>query len=147
VSGEISVAAPADLDAATLYALLKVRVDVFVVEQVCPYPELDDRDLEPGTRHIWIDGDDGPIAYLRILDDGDVARIGRVLVTKHARGSGIAGSLMRRAFEVIGPRASVLDAQSYLQSWYERFDYVVTGPEFIEDGIPHTPMRREARED
>ena len=92
MSGEISVAAPADLDVATLYALLKVRVDVFVVEQECPYPELDDRDLEPGTRHLWVDGDGGPVAYLRILDDGDAARIGRVLVDQAGTGIGRRGT-------------------------------------------------------
>jgi ElaA protein len=49
---------------------------------------------------------------------------------------------MERAIEDIGARVSVLDAQTYLQEWYERFGYVVTGPEFLDDGIPHVPMRR-----
>ena len=53
-----------DLDAATLYALLKLRVDVFVVEQDCPYPDLDGRDTEPGTRHLWYEVDRKPVAYL-----------------------------------------------------------------------------------
>lgn len=140
----IKVAAPSDLDVPTLYALLEVRVNVFVVEQECPYPELDGRDLEPGTRHAWVDAGDGPVGYLRILDDGDVARIGRVLVTAEERGSGVARQLMDAALAEIGERPSVLDAQSYLESWYSRLGYVRTGDEFVEDGIPHVPMRREA---
>lgn len=80
------VAAPAELDVPTLYALLKARMDVFVVEQECPYPDIDGRDLEPGTRHVWADPPDGPLAYLRIVDDDGVPRIGRVLVTAAARG-------------------------------------------------------------
>jgi ElaA protein len=139
---QIKVSAPGDLDVATAYSLLKLRVDVFVVEQECAYPELDGRDLEPGTRHVWMDSDAGPVAYLRILDDGDAARIGRVLVTKQARGSGVAARLMDVALDVIGDRPSVLDAQSYLRGWYERFGYSATGEEFLEDGIPHVPMRR-----
>ena len=58
------VAAFSELDAATLYGLLRLRVDVFVVEQKCAYPELDGRDDEPDTRHLWIpDGDGTPLAY------------------------------------------------------------------------------------
>src|SRR5690606_7197202 len=77
----LHVAAFADLDAATLYALLRLRVDVFVVEQRCPYPELDGRDTEPATRHLWLELSRTPVAYLRILAEPDgAARIGRVVV-------------------------------------------------------------------
>lgn len=132
-----------DLDAATAYRLWKLRVDVFVVEQKCPYPELDGRDDEVGTRHLWIAGDAGPIAYLRILDDGDEARIGRVCVAASYRGGGLAAELMEAALAEIGPRSSVLDAQAHLAGWYERFGYAATGPEFLDDGIPHVPMLRD----
>ncbi|WP_290866729.1 GNAT family N-acetyltransferase [Hamadaea sp.] len=136
----------AELDAATLYRLLKLRVDVFVVEQECAYPELDGRDPEPGTRHVWAADDAGDIlAYLRILDDGDELRIGRVVTSPKARGRGLGGRLMERALEIVGDRPSVLDAQSHLSRFYERFGYASAGPEFVEDGIPHTPMRRAAR--
>src|SRR5206468_3009924 len=95
----------ADLDTETLYALLKLRVDVFVVEQECPYPELDGRDAEPGTRHVWLDEDGEVVAYLRILLDADgVDRIGRVCTAKTARGGGRAGALMRAALDAIGDR-------------------------------------------
>ncbi|MCY1140215.1 GNAT family N-acetyltransferase [Actinoplanes sp. Pm04-4] len=132
-----------DLDTTTLYALLKLRSDVFVVEQECVYADLDGRDDEPGTRHLWFTRHGEVRAYVRILDDGDVQRIGRVVTAKSARGAGLAGRLIEEALTVIGHRPAVLDAQSYLVEFYSRYGFEPTGPEFIEDGIPHTPMRRE----
>lgn len=135
----------ADLDTATLYALLKLRIDVFVVEQECAYPELDGRDTEPATRHLWLEDDHGPAAYLRILTDpDDVARIGRVVVRADARGRRLAGQLMAAALTEVGDRATVLSAQAHLADFYRRFGFVPTGPEFLEDGIPHLPMTRPA---
>ncbi|WP_020521791.1 GNAT family N-acetyltransferase [Catelliglobosispora koreensis] len=137
----------ADLDARTLYGLLKLRTDVFVVEQQCAYPELDGRDLEEGTRHLWFERDRTPIAYLRILTDyeenGPVARIGRVVTAKDARGLGLAGKLMVAALAASGDRPIVLEAQSEVAGFYERYGFHATGPEYLDDGIPHIPMRRE----
>jgi len=134
-----------ELDAATLYALLRLRVDVFVVEQQCAYPELDGRDLQPGTRHLWYERDRVPVAYLRILDhSGPVARIGRVVTAKDSRGLGLANQLMAAALAVIGNIPIALDAQSNVVSLYERYGFRPTGPEFVEDGIAHIPMRRDA---
>jgi ElaA protein len=143
---DVRVAGFAELDALTAYRLWQLRESVFVVEQECAYQELDGRDIEPGTRHLWVEGDapaDGPVGYLRVLDDGDHARIGRVLVTPSHRGRGVSGALMRAALDVIGERASVLSAQTPLAGWYATFGYVPDGDPFVEDGIPHTPMRRE----
>ena len=136
----------ADLDARTLYDLLRLRIDVFVVEQECPYPELDGRDVEPDTQHLWLswDPDGAPVAYLRLLTDpGGVRRIGRVAVAKTARGQGYADRLMTEALTLVGASPCVLDAQSYLVAFYQRHGFTVTGPEYVEDGIPHHPMRRE----
>ncbi|MEV4760334.1 GNAT family N-acetyltransferase [Micromonospora sp. NPDC049559] len=142
---EFHIAFFADLDARTLHDLLRLRIEVFVVEQECPYPELDGRDVEPGTRHLWLSRGGEPLAYLRILSDpGGVERIGRVLVAKQARGDGLAGRLMSEALAVVGNRVCVLEAQSYLADFYARYGFVVTGPEYVEDGIPHLPMRRES---
>lgn len=142
---EVRVSSFDELDGHTAYRLWQLRETVFVVEQSCPYPELDGRDLEPTTRHVWVEHEGAPIAYLRVLEDSGVARIGRVLVARPWRGNGLAEVLMRRALEQVGPRTSVLDAQSYLASWYVRFGYAPTGPEFFEAGVAHLPMRREAR--
>lgn len=133
-----------ELDAATLYALLRLRVDVFVVEQQCPYPELDGRDTEPTTRHLWLGpAATQPLSYLRILAEPDgVARIGRVCTAAHARSGGLTRRLMSAALERIGEQPCVLDAQSYLVEFYQSFGFSPDGPEFLEDGIPHVPMRR-----
>lgn len=137
------VAAFGDLDPYTLYALLRLRVDVFVVEQVCPYPELDGRDTEPGTRHLWLAGDSGaPVAYLRILQEPGGVRIGRVVTAPEARGGGLAGRLMETALEVAGDRTVRLEAQTGARGLYARYGFTVDGPEYVEDGIPHVPMVR-----
>ena len=142
VTDDLHVAAFDELDARTAYALWRVRESVFVVEQECPYQELDGRDTEPGTRHVWTTDGGEVTGYLRVLADGDVARVGRVLVVRGHRGSGLSGRLVAAALEVVAERESVLDAQSPLADWYAGFGYVVDGPEFVEDGIPHVPMRR-----
>jgi ElaA protein len=132
-----------ELDARTLHDLLRLRIDVFVVEQKCPYPEVDGRDIESGTRHVWSADAVGPTAYLRILDEGETRRIGRVCTRPDARGAGLAARLMQVALESTAGWSVVLDAQSQLTTWYERFGFHVEGPEFVEDGIPHRPMRRD----
>jgi ElaA protein len=130
------------LDPYAVYGICKIRQDVFVVEQQCPYPDLDARDLDPGTRHVLLMSDDALLGYARVLDDEDVWRIGRVLLAPSARGRGWADHLMSTALEVSTGRDVVLDAQSPLAGWYATFGFAVDGPEFLEDGIPHTPMRR-----
>src|SRR5690606_26333996 len=105
----LHVATFADLDPATLYALLRLRVDTFVVEQSCPYPELDGRDTEPAAHHLWLEHDGTPVAYLRLLAEPDgTARVGRVVVAPAYRGRGYAGRLLEAAHARVGPRPCVL---------------------------------------
>jgi len=131
-----------ELDAATFHDLVRLRVDVFVAEQECPYPELDGRDIEASTRHVWIDGGTGPISYLRVVaEPGGNCRIGRVVTQADARGNGLAGVLLDHVHTTT-PGLLALDAQTYLVSWYATLGYVPTGPEFVEDGISHVPMAR-----
>jgi ElaA protein len=136
-----------DLDAVTLYRILRLRIDVFVVEQQCPYPELDGRDLEPSAVQLWVPSSDGSVlATLRLLRDADAtARIGRVATAVAARGRGLAALLMGRALELAADADVVLDAQTYLHDWYARFGFVRDGADYVEDGIPHVPMRRRRR--
>ncbi|WP_129338080.1 GNAT family N-acetyltransferase [Cellulomonas endophytica] len=139
----------ADLPPATLYALLRLRVDVFVVEQACAYPELDGRDLEPGAELLWAEEDGAVLGTLRVLHDPDGAlRIGRVATAAAARSRGVAAALMAAALERcadLDPGADVvLGAQAHLSGWYGRFGFVESGPRYDEDGIPHVPMRRAA---
>jgi ElaA protein len=134
----------AELTPAELYGILRLRVDVFVVEQTCPYPELDGRDAEPGTVHLWYADDEGTtLATIRVLENGDDRAIGRVATAVGARGRGLSAELIRRGIELCGGRTIDIGAQAYLESWYERFGFVRSGPDYLEDGIPHLPMRRE----
>ncbi|HEU4811703.1 MAG TPA: GNAT family N-acetyltransferase [Nocardioides sp.] len=142
----IRVLAFDELDARTAYDVWRLRQDVFVVEQACPYPDLDGRDPEPGTRHVLLTEDAALVGYLRLLDDGDRLRIGRVVLAPEVRGRGLADGLMTAALEACADREVVLDAQSPLRDWYAGFGFAVSGPEFLEDGIPHLPMRRQASE-
>ena len=133
----------------TLYRILWLRVTVFVVEQEAAYPEIDGRDIEPDAELFWAEDDGAVLATLRVLHDGDAARIGRVATTASARGRGIAAALMERAVVRCEERwpqhPIVLDAQQHLGPWYARFGFEVSGDAFSEDGIPHIPMRRVPR--
>ena len=132
------------LDSRMAYDLWRLRQDVFVVEQDCPYPDLDGRDLEEATRHVVLLEEEAVTGCLRVLDDGKWARIGRVAVARFARGRGLAGLLMDEALDVCGTREVRLDAQTGLTAFYVGYGFEVTGPEFDEDGIMHVPMRRPA---
>ena len=133
-----------DLDSAVAYAAWRLRQQVFVVEQQCPYPDLDGRDLEAGTRHVLLQDDDSDalLGYARVLDDDPLWRIGRVVLAPSARGRGLADVVMRTALSVASARIVVLDAQAPLAGWYASFGFEVSGPEFLEDGIPHLPMTK-----
>lgn len=132
-----------DLDAATLYELLRLRVDVFVVEQACPYPELDGRDLQSSTRHFWLEEPGGEVvSTLRLMEEDSAFRIGRVCTRVSERGRGHTTRLMRAALDDVGDSTCRLSAQSYLAGMYARHGFAVEGDEFVEDGIPHLPMVR-----
>ena len=128
-----------------LYDLLAARVAVFVVEQNCPYQELDGRDLE--AWHLFARDSRGQIAAcLRVMkEDENTARIGRVITAMPHRGTGLGGELLCRgvqvAWEQTGARRIVLDAQTYAQGYYGKAGFHRTQrPEFLEDGIPHVEM-------
>jgi ElaA protein len=134
----------AELTPYEVYGLCRLRVDVFVVEQQCPYPELDGRDVEPSTVHVWFEDDDGTVAAcIRVLSDGDTRAIGRVATAPAYRGRGLAARLMEVGMETCAGFPITLGAQAYLEDWYGRFGFVTSGPGYVEDGIPHVPMRRE----
>ena len=133
----------AELTPFEVYALCRLRVDVFVVEQECPYPELDGRDVEPATVHLWFDVAGEVAATIRLLDNGDTRAIGRVATAPGFRGAGLAARLMEEGIALAGNVPVTLGAQAHLESWYERFGFRRSGEGYVEDGIPHVPMRRE----
>ncbi|GAA4389432.1 GNAT family N-acetyltransferase [Tsukamurella soli] len=139
----------ADLDAVTLYALLRLRSEVFVVEQASPYLDPDGRDLLPATRHLWIGEEGRIVATARLLEHdepgGPVFQIGRLCVARSARGRGDGARLLVAALAEVGDRPCRLEAQTYLVAMYARFGFERAGAEYMEDGIPHVPMLRRGR--
>jgi ElaA protein len=133
----------AELTPFELYDLCRLRVDVFVVEQECPYPELDGRDTEATTVHLWFEEDGAVLATIRVLDDGGTRAIGRVATAATARGRGLAARLMEEGIALCADFPITLGAQAYLEGWYERFGFRRSGEGYVEDGIPHVPMRRD----
>ncbi|MCB0907903.1 MAG: GNAT family N-acetyltransferase [Nocardioidaceae bacterium] len=131
-----------ELDPRTAYDLWRLRQQVFIIEQQSPYPDLDGRDLEPATRHFLLDVAGELVGCVRLLDDGDALRIGRVVVAAGWRGRGLADRLMRAVMAEVGDRAAVLDAQVGLTNWYAAYGFEISGPEFDEDGVAHRPMAR-----
>ena len=136
-----------DLDAQALYELLKLRVEVFVVEQAIPYPELDGRDLLAETRHFWLERPDGEvICTLRLMEEhagGEkVFRIGRLCTKRSARGQGHTSRLLRAALAEVGDYPCRINAQTYLADMYSQFGFVRDGDDFLDDGVPHVPMLR-----
>ncbi len=129
-----------------LHDMIKARIDVFVVEQNCPYPEVDGYD--PEADHLWLEDQNGQIiAYCRIFLSGvkyNEASIGRILVLKEMRGKGYAKELMTRALNVIkgqyGEKAVKIQAQEYLLDFYGSFGFQGITETYLEDGIPHVDM-------
>ena len=143
---ELTVKRFDELDIFELYEILKLRVDVFVVEQNCPYPELDEKDKS--AWHVYFREDGEIIAYLRVLDPGvsfDTAAIGRVISAR--RRCGLGTKLMREGIRVARERMNTnavkIEAQTYARSFYEQLGFVQTSEEFLEDGIPHIEMTLE----
>lgn len=139
-------ATSAEISAAELHAALRLRSDVFIIEQACAYTDIDGRDLEPGTTHLWLATDDGSIAsYVRVLTEPEGGhRIGRVVTDPAHRGRRLAARLIDHVL-TFAERPVVLDAQSHLVAVYARHGFEPSGAEFVEDGIPHTPMRLDDR--
>jgi len=134
-----------------LYDLLKLRVDVFVVEQNCPYPELDEKDRHPDTLHLsGRNKDNGKLqAYLRILPPGlsfKETSFGRVVVVKESRKKGISNSMITEALKIIAAAWSAnkirIGAQTYLKRFYESHGFKAVSSEYLEDGIAHIDMLR-----
>jgi ElaA protein len=146
VAYSVDVRKMEEFSAVDLYAMLKLRVDVFVVEQHCPYPELDGNDID--------------CLHLRLLDGEELLacarlwrptpehhpRIGRVAVSPNHRGKRLGDALMREAIAEVGklyPGEPIeISAQSHLQKFYGSLGFEVISAEYLEDDIPHVDMLR-----
>ncbi|MFY1841155.1 GNAT family N-acetyltransferase [Achromobacter xylosoxidans] len=137
----------AELTLAELYAVLRLRSEIFVVEQNCVFLDMDGKDLLGQTEHLMAWENGKLLAYCRLLEpalnDGQ-AVIGRVITAPAARGTGLGHELMRRAKDEVArlwPGAPVyLGAQARLKGYYGGHGFVPVTDEYIEDGIPHVGM-------
>ncbi len=131
-----------------LYEILRLRSEVFVVEQECIYNDIDGKDID--SLHVMIK-DNGRIeAYLRVIKPGisyDESSLGRVLVAKDARGKGLARRIVREGIDCItkgwNERKITIGAQEYLKEFYGSFGFKAVSDVYMEDGIPHLDMRYE----
>lgn len=132
-----------ELDIHDLYEIMKLRCDVFIVEQECHYEDIDGRDIN--AIHVYLKDDNEIVGYLRILDKGVVFKevsIGRVIAKR--RRVGIGSELLKAGLKAAKKYYNAdkikIEAQVYVKSFYERVGFKVCGAEFLEDGIPHVPM-------
>ncbi|MCX8522700.1 GNAT family N-acetyltransferase [Chryseobacterium formosus] len=136
-----------EITTSELYEIIKARVDVFVVEQNCPYPDLDGYDQN--AIHLWAEQDNTVLAYCRIFERGikyNETSIGRVLTSEKGRGKNLGKQLIKYAVETIENRFKTsevrISAQDYLLKFYSDFGFQDTGKKYLEDNIPHTEMFR-----
>ncbi|QKJ87919.1 GNAT family N-acetyltransferase [Paramixta manurensis] len=139
-----------DLQIAQLYAILSLRNAVFIVEQNCPYQDLDGQDLAHDNRHIIGQLENKILAYARILtpqDQDSPVIIGRVIIASEARGLNLGYRLMEQCIascEQFWPgRAMYLSAQAHLEKFYRQLGFHPVTDVYLEDNIPHIGMRHE----
>lgn len=125
-----------------LFNIYKLRVDVFVVEQQCPYHEVDD--IDTITHHIYLQNDNSKIlAYCRMYKENDTFHIGRVIASERRKGYGtqIMKTAVKFATEELHADSIILEAQTYAKNFYEKLGFTQTSEPFVEDGIPHIQMK------
>jgi ElaA protein len=137
-----------ELERDELYAILIARARVFVVEQRCPYLDLDG--LDPGAWHLWTGSP--VLAYLRVLPAGakyGEPSLGRIVTAPEARRRGRGRALvaegLHRAEALFGPTPIRIGAQKYLEAFYGTFGFVRSSDDYDEDGITHLEMLRPCR--
>ncbi len=130
-----------------LYALLRLRAEVFVVEQDCPYQDVDNKDQK--AIHVFAANDTEIFAYARIFRAGDYFKetaIGRVTTNQFYRGTGLGKELMKKSIHYIDEnfksRNIHISAQTHLKKYYEDFGFKQIGKGYLEDNIPHIGMVR-----
>jgi len=147
-----------DLSLDDLYDLIQARIEVFVVEQNCPYQDMDGRDRS--SLHLWArrvdangNGKGDVLAYARITLPGvrfPEPSIGRVITTEKGRGQGLGRALMVRAIEAIESRYSGapirISAQRYLEKFYSSLGFETVSEPYLEDNIPHVEMLRSTKQ-
>ena len=134
-----------ELTTEELYQILRLRSEVFVVEQDCIYQDIDNKDQK--AIHLYFKENDEILAYTRIFKAGyyyENPSIGRVVVSKKNRGKDVGKKIMIDSIEYIKQNIKgkkiELSAQKYLDKFYEDLGFYKTGEDYLEDGIPHQRM-------
>lgn len=142
---ELTLKIFSELSTTELFAIYKLRAQVFVVEQNCPYLDVDDKDLQ--AFHLCRFENKILVAYCRLLPPGvasKYAAIGRVVVSKNERARGFGKLIMQEAIKqcavMFDSERISISAQTYLMKFYEELGFVTTGKEYLEDDIPHMKM-------
>ncbi len=134
-----------ELNTSEFYAIVKERIAVFVVEQACPYQEVDE--IDEHAWHTYFKDDNGNIsAYTRVYEEKDAVHFGRVLVNKSHRKEGLGRKIVTQTLEFIEDKYPdkpiIIGAQVYLRSFYESFGFEAISAIYLEDDIPHIDMKR-----
>ena len=145
---ELTIKHFSELTTKELFEIYRLRISVFVVEQKCPYQEVDDADCS--AYHLWLKDEDGIAAYARVLPAGikfPIVSIGRVIAVKRRRGLG--GEILKAAIGLAETKLDAdkitVEAQVYARSLYEKYGFRQVSEEFLEDGIPHIYMQLSTR--
>lgn len=145
---EVSVKTFNELTTEELYQILRLRSEVFVVEQDCVYQDVDNKDQK--ALHIMGIKDGEVVAYTRVFEPGDYfdnVSIGRVVVSQSQRKYGLGKQIMQASLAAIDQRfpdkPTEISAQSYLLKFYTELGFNTFGEEYLEDGIPHRRMLKE----
>jgi len=138
-----------ELSTDTLFAVLQIRQEIFVIEQACIYPDIDELDKQAWHLIGWDDAE-SIAAYARLTAPGiryPQASIGRVLIAQNMRGKGLANNLMQRAITFIEEKYPgqpiKIGAQTYLEQFYHQLGFTTISDAYDEDGIMHIDMLRD----
>ena len=139
-SNRVKIKSFDELTKEELYAILALRIEVFCVEQECPYQDVDGQDQD--AQHVFINDGDIIIAYARIIKGRNHYHIGRVVVNPSYRKKGLARIIMKACIAQLENQIIEISAQSYLSDFYQNLGFKNTGKYYLEDDIPHEQMIR-----
>lgn len=133
-----------ELTTKEFFEIVKLRIAVFVVEQNCPYQEVDDADEQ--AWHTWLQEGSEIVGYTRIIDKDDTVTFGRVLINPVYRGKKLGNKLLEETLKVIKDnypeRPIIIGAQAHLTDFYGAFGFEEISEVYLEDDIPHVDMRK-----
>ena len=134
-----------DVSLEELYSVLRLRSEVFVVEQDCVYQDIDNKDQIAIHLLGYINKE--LIAYSRLFNEGDYFKetsFGRAIIKKEKRGQGYGDELVKESLKTIknyyGNKKVKISAQAHLKTFYSKHAFIAKGKEYLEDGIPHVSM-------